>query len=76
MTAVGGVSTMYQRSYEPNSTVVTAVGSDIIFSFSKAEYELEMQNGSDFYYHIATGYLGDYRFGHLKAGADAYHSVF
>ncbi len=67
--AVGGVSTIYQRSYEPNATIITAVSSDIIFSFSKMEYDIEVHNGSEFRYHIATGYLGDCRFGHLKQGA-------
>ncbi|MDE2232435.1 MAG: hypothetical protein KGJ95_10315 [Candidatus Omnitrophica bacterium] len=69
LSMAGGVSAIYQRSYESNPTPILAVGSDIIFSFSKAEYGIEMQNGSDFRYHVATGYLGDFRFGHLREGA-------
>ena len=69
LSAVGGVSTMYQRSYEPNASIVSAVSSDVVFSFSKAEYAIEIKNGSDFRYHIATGYLGEDRFGPLKPGA-------
>jgi hypothetical protein len=69
LTKVGGISSIYQRSYESNPCPYVAIGSDIIFSFSKAEYEIEKLNGSEFYYHVAVGYLGDYRFQHLKAGA-------
>jgi len=69
LSAVEGVSAIYQRSYEPNSSILVASGGDIIFSFSNIEYDFEMQKGSEFRYHVAAGYLGDCRFEHLKPGA-------
>jgi hypothetical protein len=71
LAASGGVSTIYQRSYESGPSIVPALGSDIVFSFSGAEYDIEMQSGSDFRWHMATGFLGDYRFKHLSSSATA-----
>lgn len=67
--ATGGVSAIYQRSYEPSPSVLSSVRSDIIFSFSTFDHDIEQKNGSEYRYQIITGYLGDGRFQHLKAGA-------
>ncbi len=64
---VGGISSVYQRSYESNPSSVFAVGSDIIFGFSSQGHEVHLKSGSDFKYHIAIGYIGDNRFAHLRS---------
>lgn len=66
---VGGISSIYQRSYKPNSSPQTTVVADIIFDFSPQVYEIERDSGSLFCYHVATGYLGDYRFELLRSKA-------
>lgn len=59
---IGGISMVYQRSYEdvPNVRLVTV--SDIVFSFSKNKAKIEQENQSVIPYHVTVGYLGDYRF--------------
>ncbi len=59
---VGGVSTIYQRSYEPNPSPQVNSGADIIFGFSPQNFTIRRDDGSLFRYHVATGYTGDYRF--------------
>lgn len=66
---VGGISSIYQRSYKPNPSPHTTVATDIIFDFSPQAYEIERDSGSLFCYHIAVGYLGDYRFELLRSKA-------
>ena len=58
----GGVSAVYQRAYESNSSPITAVGSDVYFAFSPQSLKIESASGSRYQYHITTGYLGDHRF--------------
>lgn len=66
---VGGISSIYQRSYKPNPSPQTTVGADVIFDFSPQVYAIERDSGSLFHYHIAVGYLGDYRFELLRSKA-------
>jgi hypothetical protein len=58
----GGVSTIYQRSYETHSSVPLVVGADVIFGFSPRGFKIEQGHHSDFLSHVAVGYIVDYRF--------------
>ncbi len=60
---LGGISCIYQRSYEPHPCPQLAVCTDIIFSFAPVKYEAMRANYGRFRYHAAVGYVGDYRFG-------------
>jgi len=60
MNRVGGVSILYQRSYERTIETEDDTYSDIYFSFSK---HYKPKNAS---YCIVTGFLGDFRFNLLK----------
>lgn len=63
---VGGISTIYQRAYEPGSSSQVTVGADIIFGFSPNGYRIEKDNASQFHYYVTTGYVGDHRFEILR----------
>lgn len=69
--SVGGVTAIYQQSYEPLPSVESTVAADVVFNFSTASAEVERQAGSVIPYHVATGYLGDHRFPLLRANARA-----
>ncbi len=70
MQSLGGISAMYQRSFEAHPTPETTLALDIEFGFSVNEAELERKNNSNIRYHVATGYPGDYRFMLLRDRAD------
>ena len=63
---LGGISVLWQLSYENNCSTALAASSDIMFSFSSAHALVEQGHGSKIGYHVATGYPGDYRFPLLK----------
>ena len=67
--AVGGISSVYQRSYESNPSPFLTVASDLIFGFSSRGYDLHRLCRSNFKYHITVGYIGDHRFKHLSLQA-------
>ena len=69
--SLGGVTAIYQRTYEPLTMPINMVSSDIVFAFSPANAAVERSNGSNIRYHVATGYLGDHRFKLLKDHAKA-----
>lgn len=66
LSRVGGVSTIYQRSFESNSSEEVTVGADVIFGFSPSGFAIEQGNHSDFFSHVSVGYIGDHRFPLLK----------
>lgn len=68
---VGGISAIYQRSYESHSSPITTVGADVVFGFSQESARIERDSGSDVRYHVTTGYLGDHRFPLLDGAARA-----
>ncbi len=68
---VGGVTAIYQRSYESHPSAESAVAADIVFGFSQAAAELERRSGSVIPYFVTTGYLGDHRFPLLRRHAQA-----
>jgi len=67
---LGGISILWQTSYEELSSTDLAIFSDIIFGFSPYHASTEQKHGSKARYHIATGYPGDYRFKLLKPKAE------
>jgi len=58
----GGISAVYQRSYESHPAVENAIGADIVFGFAPHTAEIERLSGSQVQYHVTTGYPGDHRF--------------
>lgn len=67
--SVGGVTAIYQRSYESHPSPETTVGADIVFGFSPTVAEVERRSNSVIQYHVTTGYVGDHRFPLLRSQA-------
>lgn len=67
---LGGALAVYQRSYEGNATVQTALLADVYFGFSCNGVALEAAAGSSIDCYVATGYLGDHRFALVRDEAD------
>jgi hypothetical protein len=67
---LGGISVLWQLSYEelPSSFLTTVA--DVMFGFSQHHALIEQKHGSNISYHVATGYPGDYRFRLLKPKAE------
>lgn len=59
---LGGALAVYQRSYEGNPTVQTALLADVYFGFSCGGATVEAGAGSAIDCYVTTGYLGDHRF--------------
>lgn len=59
---LGGVSALYQRSFESEPAAETAVNADIFFGFSNESAKIEKASGSVIPYYVITGYNGDHRF--------------
>lgn len=59
---LGGALAVYQRSYEGNPTVQTALLADVYFGFSCNGAAVEAGAGSAIDCYVTTGYLGDHRF--------------
>jgi hypothetical protein len=60
--SLGGITAIYQRSFEAQPAPETTIAVDIEFGFSMEHAELERQNNSNILYHVTTGYPGDHRF--------------
>jgi hypothetical protein len=56
----GGISVVWQLSFEGNKTFDSRIGSDICFSFSGFSHEIDRQLNSDIKYNVITGYPRDY----------------
>ena len=67
---IGGVNAIYQRSYEGSSHISLTNVVDLSFGFSKYHYVVETENKSIIPYHIAVGFMGDYRFNLMKKSAE------
>ena len=63
---LGGLSAMWQQSYEEIPQYDLLISTDIYFAFSKKNFLTEKNNSSYIKNHIVTGYPGDYRFKYLK----------
>ena len=71
MQGLGGVTAIYQRSYESFPSAQMAVHADVVFGFSPEAAEVERSSGSIIPYYVITGYLGDHRPPLLQAQAQA-----
>lgn len=67
---LGGISTLWQIAYFDLASPVNSVSADILFSFSLDNDLVEKKQGSIIKYHVATGYLQDYRFHLIKPMAE------
>ena len=67
--SLGGVTAIYQRSFESDPSVDMMTAVDILFSFSKVGAHVEARSNSIIPYHVTTGYLGDHRFHLLRSKA-------
>jgi hypothetical protein len=64
--AHGGIVTSYQRAFEVFPSPLRAVNTDVFFGFSKLVGQVEQENGSKISSFVVTGYIGDYRYQHLR----------
>ena len=71
---LGGIMTIYQRSYEELPSPRVSLSVDIQFSFSRLTSDVEYKNGSSILYQVITGYLGDHRFALLRNDAEKIRS--
>jgi len=67
--SLGGVSVIYQRSFESDSNPWAVTKADLVFGFSKLGAHLGKDPDSVIPYYVITGYLGDYRFPIVKKEA-------
>lgn len=66
MQNLGGVTAIYQRSFEEAPLLESITDTDIIFGFSKYNAAIDQKVGSIIPYYVITGYNGDHRFALLK----------
>lgn len=71
MESLGGITAIYQRSFESLPNPTTTIYVDIEFGFSTTMAKVEKQNGSNILYHVTTGYPGDHRFAMLRVQGKA-----
>lgn len=64
--SIGGIASLYQRSYEVAPSPVTTVATDILFGFSKESANIEKQSDSLIPYYVITGHINDYLFSNAK----------
>ena len=64
--SLGGVTAVYQRSFQEFPATGTTVAADVAFSFSKNNVEIEKKSHSMIPYHVVTGYMWDQRFPFMK----------
>jgi hypothetical protein len=58
---LGGITAIYQRSYQPYPYPQATVSADLSFVYSQSMSEVERSSDSEIRYLITTGYLGDHR---------------
>ncbi|MDO8675113.1 MAG: hypothetical protein Q7K71_03215 [Candidatus Omnitrophota bacterium] len=69
LNGLGGVSVIYQRSFESDSNPWMVTKADVVFGFSKFGAHLGKDTDSVIPYYVVTGYLGDHRYPILKKEA-------
>ncbi len=65
----GGVTAIYQRSFQIDPSPEMAADVDVMFGFSPMDADVERRSGSRIDYHVAVGYVGDHRADHQRAAA-------
>ena len=71
---LGGITAIYQRSFEEFLSPHRTVASDIVFGFSPKNADVERKSKSVISYHVAVGYYGDHRFSLLSKPAQEIRS--
>jgi len=66
---LGGVMTIYQKSFIGNASPSISMYTDVYFSFSNLHFDIEKANHSKISHFIVTGYLGDHRINLLRKNA-------
>lgn len=66
MRRLGGVTAIYQRSFQIDPSPETAIDVELAFGFSRLDAEVERQSGSRIGYHVAVGYTADHRVGYAQ----------
>jgi len=64
--ALGGITAIYQRSYQPHPFPQGTISADLAFVYSQTAAEVERLGNSNIRYQITTGYLNDLRFPMLR----------
>ncbi len=67
----GGVTALFQRSFDALGAPDLAVTADVDFVFSPYSFDIERQSLSKISYCVASGYIGDYRYSLVKKQAQA-----
>ncbi len=71
LASLGGVMTVYQRSFHEFPAADSMISADVAFGFCDLNRQAHEKSGSIIPYHVTVGYLGDHRFPLLKAQAAA-----
>jgi hypothetical protein len=58
---LGGITAIYQRSYQPYPFPQAVVNADLAFVYSPSMNAVERSGKSEIRYQITTGYMGDHR---------------
>jgi len=66
---LGGVTAIYQRSFEEFASPIRTIDSDIVFAFSSNDIDVQQKAKSIIPYHVVVGYCGDHRFTLLRKPA-------
>ena len=69
--SLGGITAIYQRSFEEFPSPEASIAADVVFGFSQEGADIERRQHSVIPYYVATGYIGDHRFPLLREHARA-----
>ena len=67
---LGGVTGIYQRSFQVDPNPEMSVDVELVFGFSPLDAEVERRSGSRIDYHVAVGYTADHRAKYLRPAAE------
>lgn len=66
---LGGVTVIYQRSFQIDPNPEMSVDVELMFGFSPLDADVERQSGSKIDYHVAVGYTADHRVEYSRPSA-------
>ena len=69
--SLGGLNAIYQRSYFVDPSILTNVGPNIVFGYSRLQADNAPAFGGDPLHWVTTGYIGDHRFPLLRYSANS-----